>query len=99
MQSGNQMQFASLRSDFHIHTKYLGCANLDSPNYSDAYVEEYFEYLSILAEEGATFAVGSDAHRIERLAAIEAAWKMADRLGLTEDRIWRPACEPMIGGK
>ncbi len=74
------------------------CANLDSPNYSDAYVEEYFEYLSIMAEEGATFAVGSDAHRIERLAAIEAAWKMIARLGLAEDRIWRPACEPMIGG-
>jgi len=75
------------------------CANLVNPNYSSRYVEEYFEYLAILAEEGCVFALGSDAHDINRLAAIEAAWEMADRLGLTEDRIWRPKCEPMVGKK
>ena len=75
------------------------CANLVNPAYSEQYVEEYFEYLSIIAAEGATFAVGSDAHRIERLATIESAWNMAGRLGLDESRIWKPTCEPMIGGK
>lgn len=72
------------------------CANLVNPAYGEQYVEEYFDYLSIIAEEGATFAIGSDAHRIERLAAIEPAWKMADRLGLADNRIWRPTCAPVI---
>ncbi|HUW55798.1 MAG TPA: PHP domain-containing protein [Planctomycetota bacterium] len=74
-------------------------ANLVNPAYGEQYVEEYFEYLAIIAAEGATFAVGSDAHRIERLATIESAWDMADRLGLDESRIWKPDREPMIGGK
>lgn len=75
------------------------CANLVNPAYSDAYVEEYFQYLSVIAEEGATFSVGSDAHGINRLAAVEDAWRLADRLGLGEDRIYKPACAPMIDGK
>jgi len=75
------------------------CANLVNPAYSRQYVEEYYEYLSIIAEEGAMFAVGSDAHSIEQLASIETAWDMADRLGLDEGRIWGPTCKPMVGAE
>ena len=37
-------------------------ANLVHPAYSDRYVKEYIAFLSIVAEEGACFALGSDAH-------------------------------------
>ncbi len=75
------------------------CANLDNGAYSRDYVKEYLEFLSILAEEGPTFSVGSDAHDINRLAAIRSAWEAAEGLGLTEERIYRPAGAPLAGGR
>ena len=33
------------------------CANLENTNFSDRYVKEYVAYLSIIAEEGASFAL------------------------------------------
>jgi len=74
------------------------CANLVCPSFSEEYVEEYFEYLSVIAEEGATFTIGSDAHDIKRLSAIQDAWRMVGRLDLPEERIWRPMGKPMAGG-
>jgi histidinol phosphatase-like PHP family hydrolase len=74
------------------------CANFVNPNYSDAYVREYVDYLAVIAEEGACFALGSDAHDIGRLSAIETVWRVAAELGLTGDRIWLPACGPMNTG-
>ena len=73
------------------------CANLENKAYSQRYVEEYVEYLSILAEEGACFALGSDAHDIGRLRTIEIAWKVAGQLNLEADRLWLPPCEPLVG--
>ena len=72
------------------------CANL--ANKPGVYVEEYYEYLAVIAEEGVAFAVGSDAHDIGSLAAITEAWEMAERLELSEERIWRPKGVPMVGG-
>jgi len=72
------------------------CANLVNPAYGEEYVREYVEFLSVLAEEGATFSVGSDAHDINRLGTIHAAWDVVERLGLPPERIWRPACEPLV---
>ncbi len=74
-----------------------GSANLENANYSDRYVEEYVAYLSIIAEEGASFALGSDAHDIGRLSTIHTAWDVATQLNLTADRIWQPGCKPMVG--
>ena len=71
------------------------CANLENPDYSDRYVREYVHYLSILAEEGACFSLGSDAHDIGKLQAIKTAWQVAAQLNLPADRIWRPECEPV----
>lgn len=73
-----------------------GGANLANPGYSDRYVREYMEYLAIIAEEGACFALSSDAHTIGRLKDTQAAWRAAEQLALTPDRIWRPKCEPMV---
>lgn len=73
------------------------CANLKNPAYSEDYVEGYFDYLSILAEEGAVFSVGSDAHDIRQLSTINSGWQIVTRLGLTPDRIWQPQCKPVIG--
>ena len=72
-----------------------GMANLCNRRFPPAYVEEYYEFLSMLAQEGATFCCGSDAHDIGHLEAIQAAWQMAERLELPPDRIWRPDCAPI----
>jgi len=66
------------------------CANLTNPAYPDDFVGRYVDYLAIVAEAGATFSVGSDAHDINRLRDVEAAWRVAEQLGLSDDRIWRP---------
>jgi len=74
-----------------------GCANLDSPSFSDRYVKEYVEYLAIIAGEGARFSLGSDAHDIGRLKPILRVWQVAEQLGLSTDRVWKPECPPLVG--
>jgi len=64
-------------------------------SYSGEYVKDYVEYLSILAEEGVTFSLGSDAHDIRALARVRSAWEVAEELGISAERIWLPACAPM----
>jgi len=76
-----------------------GAAILKSGEFSQEFKEEYFDFLSILAGEGATFSVGSDAHDVGHLATIQDCWHMVERLQLPPDRIWRPKVKPMIGGK
>ena len=74
-----------------------GGANLANPTYSDRYVKEYIAFLSVVAEEGACFALGSDAHDIGRLKDIQRAWQVAEQLHLTPDRVWFPECPPLKG--
>ncbi len=76
-----------------------GSANLSNPAFGPEYGEEYFEYLSMLAGEGVTFSLSSDAHDLSRLATAADAWKMAERLRLTPERVWRPTGKPLAGGK
>ncbi len=73
-------------------------AILSNPLYSGDILKEYVDYLAILADEGVTFSVGSDAHEIAHLATVQDAWDVADKLGLSSDRIWRPDCSPLVGG-
>jgi histidinol phosphatase-like PHP family hydrolase len=72
-------------------------ANLTNPAHGEDFVKGYVDYLSILADEGATFSVGSDAHDIGSLSAVRAAWAVVEQLGLPADRIWRPRCPPLAG--
>ena len=67
-------------------------------NRPEDYLRAYLDYLAILAEEGVTFASASDAHDIHQLERVRLAWEALDRLGVGEDRLWRPACEPIVGG-
>ncbi|HUU43765.1 MAG TPA: PHP domain-containing protein, partial [Planctomycetota bacterium] len=60
----------------------------------ESYFEEYVAYLSVLAGEGVTFALGSDAHELDEFETIRLAWDVVDRLGIGDDRIWHPACPP-----
>jgi histidinol phosphatase-like PHP family hydrolase len=71
------------------------CANLRNPAFGADYVKEYLDFLSILAEEGAMFSLGSDAHDIGRLKDIRASWNAAEQLGLSPERIWQPECAPV----
>jgi histidinol phosphatase-like PHP family hydrolase len=73
------------------------CAHLVNPDHSDRYVKEYISFLSAVAEEGACFSLGSDAHDIGQLGGIRTAWQVAEQLHLTEDRIWSPSGKPMEG--
>ena len=68
------------------------CASL---NKGDHWLKVYMDYLTAIAETGATFCPGSDAHGYESLAKIPIAWHLAEKLGLDESRIFRPACEPL----
>jgi len=74
-------------------------ANLDCGNNPPEYLDAYADYLAAVAAEGCQFSLGSDAHDIKHLAAIQACWQMVDRLGLTPDRIWRPTGKPFVGGR
>ncbi len=70
-----------------------GAANLRG-RFSEQYVEEYMEYLAVIADEGACFALGSDAHSIGRLGEINAVMQAAERLNLPPERIWTPNGAP-----
>lgn len=63
------------------------------------FVRQYEGFLAMLAEEGPLFSVSSDSHKITHLQGVTEAWAMADRIGLSPERIWRPDCAPIVGGK
>jgi histidinol phosphatase-like PHP family hydrolase len=69
--------------------------NLTNPRFSKLYVDEYIAFLSVVAEEGAHFSMGSDAHDIDRLKDVRSAWQVAEHIGLTPDRIWHPQGKPL----
>jgi histidinol phosphatase-like PHP family hydrolase len=73
-----------------------GCANLVNAANPAGYVDAYADYLAAVAEEGCLFSVGSDAHDIGRMQSVCEAWRMAERLGLDESRIWSPSCDPFV---
>jgi len=60
----------------------------------ESYFEEYVDYIAILAEEGVTFSLGSDAHELDEFETIKLAWDVVDRLGIPDERIWHPSCPP-----
>ena len=70
-------------------------ANLIRHMGGEDYARGYVEYLAIVAEEGPLFALGSDAHDIGQLVDIRESWKVAEQIGLTPERIWAPAAEPI----
>lgn len=72
-------------------------ANVCRQVYGEDYVKAYVDYLAVIAAEGPMFSVASDSHDISHLAAITESWRVADLLGLSEDRIWRPAGVPLRG--
>ena len=74
-------------------------ASANLVNRTEEYLAAYVDYLAILASEGVTFAVGSDAHDISGLKNVRTAWEVAGRLGLPDERIWRPPGPPIAGGE
>ena len=67
-----------------------GCSFFHNPIYSRRWKESYIEYLKGLAQAGAIFSLGSDAHNINQLSAIQTVRAVADELNLLPERIWRP---------
>ena len=72
-------------------------AILRTKNHDEKFRKQYRDYLAILADEGASFSVGSDAHDIGNLESIRDSWNVVEQLGLSEDQVWQPDCEPMVG--
>ena len=71
-----------------------------NPHYSDRFKEDYGRYVGLLAEEGVTFAIASDAHTISRLGATRVVEDLLEELGIAEEQVWRPASAPtVVGGK
>ncbi len=66
------------------------------PPTSDKWVASYKQYLRELDSFGVTFAVGSDAHTIDKLKIIKHSWDLLGELGIPEERVWRPDCEPFV---
>jgi histidinol phosphatase-like PHP family hydrolase len=73
-----------------------GSANLVNAANPEGYVEEYLEYLARVASTGCSFSLASDAHDIKRMKTALSALDIAERLGLDDDRIWRPAGPPLV---
>ncbi len=73
-----------------------GCANLENGTNPPGYPDEYADYLAALAAQGCLFSMGSDAHDVNRMAAVRSAWDMAERLHLTPERIWSPDGPPLL---
>ena len=73
-----------------------GSANLANAANPEGYVEEYIEYLAAIASTGCKFSIGSDAHDIHRMKLALTARDAAERLGLTDERIYRPRTPPFV---
>jgi len=68
-----------------------GAAIFTNTDYSDAFREQYVDYLGVLAAEGVTFATGSDAHDVSHLTQLSALDAVLARLGLDESRLYHPS--------
>jgi histidinol phosphatase-like PHP family hydrolase len=67
-----------------------GHSILKNSSFNEDYTKIYFDFLAVLAEEGALFSFGSDAHSIDMLETIQPVWEMAKRFNLSENQIWHP---------
>jgi len=61
-----------------------------NPHYSDRFKDQYRDYLAILNEEGVSFSVCSDAHRLNELGRSRAAETVLHFLHVPPERIWTP---------
>lgn len=67
-----------------------GCAMFYNPHYRPQFKQLYTEFIARLRDEGAIFAVASDAHSLDHIAATEYVEGLLDGLGVPTERIWRP---------
>jgi len=74
-----------------------GGAGLINGKGRERFASQYVEYLRVIAEQGATFSLGSDAHELARLKDVSDAWRVAEMLELGPEQIWRPSVEPLVG--
>ncbi len=64
-------------------------------NRDEEYLADYLEFLATIADEGAMFTVGSDAHDTGHLERIALAFSVVEKLALDADRIWLPPGRPI----
>ncbi len=61
---------------------------------NEPFAHGYRRLVRLLAEEGACFALGSDAHRIGELGDIALGFHFVAEMGIDAGRIWRPPGTP-----
>lgn len=74
-----------------------GTGIFNNDDYGATFQAEYEEFLHMLAAEGASFTVSSDAHDINALKHVETSWAVAERLNLPAERFWKPAGKAFNG--
>lgn len=65
-------------------------SGLCNQDISAKFREDYKRYYKLLADEGAYFAIGTDAHRLEDMNTIKEAIKLVKELKISESKIWQP---------
>lgn len=71
------------------------CAIFANPGYPYRFKAQYVDYLRVLADEGARFALCTDAHDIAHLSALSLAEAAFRELSLPAERLWRPGVAPL----
>jgi putative hydrolase len=61
---------------------------------SSAHRETNEAYVRAAAKEGVDFVLSSDAHRPERVGDLDAALRVAERAGLSPERVWNVERRP-----
>lgn len=64
-------------------------ATLLNPHYPDRFKEQYLEYIADLKAKGVQLCTSSDCHAEHYTVDLEAGAAMLDRIGITEDDLWR----------
>ncbi len=67
-----------------------GSAIWANPTYSEAFNEEYSDYIAAIAATGAKISLCSDAHDVGQLANVHQVAEALAKRGVTGDKLWRP---------
>lgn len=83
-----ELAHASARTKTYIEISTMsGLLNKDT---SRQFKEDLKEYYRLLAQEGAYFAIGTDAHELSEMDTVSAALDLVKELQIPEERLWRP---------
>jgi len=90
--------FAQAAADNAVAIEVNACASLLPDYYPESLRNSYIDYVAQLYDYGATLSIASDAHDISRLGATALVEDLLERIGVTDERLWRPSLPPRVTG-